>query len=113
MRAVPLVDLRQSQRVPATIPFTLLVESEDFRIEHEASTLDLSLLGARVRTRVALLIGETVGIITRGDSQRAISARVVWTQRVGTDSWLLAGLEFLETLPAQIMHSVATGIRRT
>jgi len=43
MRAVPAVDLRQSQRVPATISISLVVESETFNVEHQASTIDLSL----------------------------------------------------------------------
>jgi hypothetical protein len=68
-------------------------------VEHEAFTIDLSPQGAKVRTALVLLPGEAVGIITGGDSQHAIAARVVWTKRVGTDSWSLAGLEFVETLP--------------
>jgi hypothetical protein len=100
MRAVPPADLRQSQRIPAAIPIRLVVESEDFKAEHEASTIDLSLRGVKVRTSFALLPGETVGVITRGDSRYAISARVVWVHRVGTDLWSLAGLEFLDTMPA-------------
>jgi hypothetical protein len=100
MRAVPPADLRQSQRIPTTLSIRLVVESEDFKAEHEASTIDLSLRGVKVRTSFALLPGETVGIITKGDSRHAISARVVWVQRVGTDLWSLAGLEFLDTMPA-------------
>ena len=100
MRGAPDAHLCRSQRIPATIPIKLVVESKGFKVEHEASTLDLSLRGVRVRTLLSLLPGDTVGIIHRGDSRHAISARVVWTQRVGTDPWSLAGLEFLETLPA-------------
>ena len=100
MRAISPGDLRQSQRIPATISIRLVVESVHFKVEHEASAIDLSLRGVKVRTRFALLPGETVGIITQGDSRHAISARVVWVQRVGTDLWSLAGLEFLETWPA-------------
>jgi hypothetical protein len=100
MRDPPSADLRRSQRIPATIPIRLVVESEGFKVEHEASTIDLSLRGVKVRTRVVLLPGETVGIVTKRDIRHAISARVVWAQRAGTDLWSLAGLEFLETLPA-------------
>jgi len=100
MRAVPPADLRQSQRIPATIPISLVVESENFKVEHEASTLDFSLGGAKVRTPVALVRGETVGIITRGDSRHAISTRVVWVRPLGADLSFLAGLVFLDTLAA-------------
>src|SRR5215831_10186243 len=100
MRAVPPVDLRQSQRIPTTIPISLVVESEAFKVERQASTIDLSVQGAKVRTPLALLPGETVGIITMGDSRQAIPARVVWAHRVGTDLWSLVGLAFLDTQPA-------------
>ena len=91
---------RRSQRIPATIPIWLVVESEGLKLELESSTVDLSFHGAKVRTPFVLLPGETVGIVTKGDIRHAISARVVWAQRAETDLWSLAGLEFLETLPA-------------
>jgi|SRR5215831_10815271 len=100
MRAALPVGLRQSQRIPATMPISLVVGSETFKVERQASTIDFSVRGARVRTPFALLPGETVGIITMGDSRHAISARVVWAHRVGTDLWSLVGLAFLDTLPA-------------
>jgi hypothetical protein len=100
MRAVPDTGLRYFQRIPATIPIRLVVESEGFKMEHEASTIDLSLRGVKVSTAIALLPGETVGIIARGDSRHAISACVVWVERVETGPRCLSGLEFLETLPA-------------
>ena len=100
MRAVPPADLRQSERIPATIPISLLVESERFKVEHSASTINLSVGGLRVRAPLALVPGETVGIITQGDSRHALSTRVVWAQRVGTNHGFLSGLAFLETLPA-------------
>ena len=68
-------------------------------MEHEAFTIDLSPQGAKVRTPLGLVPGETVGIIAGGDSQHAIAARVVWAKRVGSDGWSLAGLEFVEALP--------------
>jgi len=100
MRSATAADLCRSHRIPATIPIRLVVESEDFSVEHEASTADLSVRGMKVRAPLALLPGEKVGIIVKGDSRHTIPARVVWVQRVGTNQWSLAGLEFLETLPA-------------
>ena len=100
MRAVPPADLRRSQRIPATIPIRLMVESEGFKVEHETSTIDLSLEGLKVRTPFVLLPGETVGIVTKGDVRHAISAQVVWVWCAGTDLRPLAGLEFLEIRPA-------------
>ena len=100
MRNAPATDLCRSQRTPATIPIRLVLESEGFRVEHEASTVDLSVQGIKVRAPLALLPGEMVGIIARGDSRHTIPARVVWAQRAGADLWSLAGLVFLETVPA-------------
>ena len=100
MRDVPPADLRKSERIPATIPIILLVESEGFKIEHQGSTIDLSVGGLRIRAPLALAPGETVGIITQGDSRHAISTRVVWARSLDADLWSLAGLTYLDTLPA-------------
>jgi hypothetical protein len=91
-------DFCRSERIPATVPIRLVVVSDDFSIEREASTVDVSLRGIRVRTPLALLPGDTVGVIPIGYFRHAMPARVVWTQSAGTDQWSLAGLEFLETL---------------
>ena len=100
MREPSSAELRRSQRIPTTVPIRLAVEAEGFRVEREASTVDLSLRGIRVRTPLALLPGDTVGVIPKRDFQHAIPARVIWAQLAGADMWSLAGLEFLETLPA-------------
>jgi len=101
MRGAPVADLCRSPRIPAAIPIRLVVEYEGVRVEAEASTVDLSIQGIRVRTPLGLLPGDKVGVIPRRDSLHPIPARVIWTQRAaGTDQWSLAGLEFLETLPA-------------
>jgi hypothetical protein len=54
MRNAPDTDLCRSQRTPATIPIRLVVDSEGFRVEHEASTVDLSVQGIKVRAPLAL-----------------------------------------------------------
>jgi hypothetical protein len=100
MRNATAPDFCRSERIPATVPIRLVVVSDDFSIEREASTVDVSLRGARVRTPFALVPGDTVGVIPIGYFRHAIPARVVWTQCAGTDQWSLAGLEFLETAPA-------------
>jgi len=100
MRGVPHADLRESQRIPAAILIKVAVESEGFKVEHDASTIDLSPRGVKLRTLFALIPGERVGIITSGKFRHAIAARVVWARRVETDASSLAGLELLEILPA-------------
>ena len=76
------------------------MEYKGVRLEAQASTIDVSAQGVRVRTPFALLPGNNVGVIPRADSRHAIAARVVWTQLARADQWSAAGLEFLETLPA-------------
>jgi hypothetical protein len=73
------------------------MEGEDAKMEHDAYTVDLSRRGIRVRSTFVLFPGEIVGIVPWGDSGEAIPCRVVWVQRGYTS---LAGLEFLDTLPA-------------
>ena len=100
MRNATATDFGRSQRIPAAVPIRLVVVSDDFSIEREASTVDVSRRGVRVRTPLALLPGDTVGIIPVGDVRHAIPARVVWTQPARADQWSLAGLEFLDSLSA-------------
>ena len=94
-------ELCRSERIPARIPIRLVVVSDDFSVEREASTVDVSGRGVRVRTPLALLPGDTVGVISCGAYRRAIPARVVWTQHAGTDQWSVAGLEYLPPPVAQ------------
>jgi len=89
--------LRRSQRVSATIPISLSMEWDDAKTEHDANTVDLSGKGMRVRSTFLLCPGEIVGIVPSGDSGEAIPCRVVWVERGCTS---LAGLEFLDPLPA-------------
>jgi hypothetical protein len=98
MEVVSSAHLRRSQRVSATIPISLLVESEDSKTEHDACTVDLSRNGVRVRTTFVLSPGEMVGIVALGDSGQAIPSRVVWVQRPESGRGSLAGLEFLNPL---------------
>jgi len=98
MQPVSSAHLRRSQRVSATIPISLWVESEESKTEHDAYTVDLSRHGVRIRTALALYPGEMLGVVPTGDSGRAIPARVVWVHRAESGQGALAGLEFLETL---------------
>jgi hypothetical protein len=100
MHAVSSAQLRRSQRILATIPISLLVERHDSNMKHDAYTVDLSHEGVRVRTTFVLVLGEMVGIVPCGDSGKAIPTRVVWVRRPGSGRGSLAGLEFLDILPA-------------
>ena len=91
--------VRRSERVPAVVSVRLLLAWENFKLEHEAHTVDLSALGARIRTPSELSPGETVRLVAWGESGQPLPARVVWMQRTSTGA-SLAGLEFLVAPPA-------------
>ena len=98
MQVFPSTPIRSLQRVSATIPISLLLDSEGSKTGHDAFTVDISRKGARIRTTFVLLPGEMVGIVPFGDSGKTIPSRVVWVEPA-TLFGSLAGLEFLETLP--------------
>ena len=95
MLGVSAPPIRRSRRVPATFPVSLFPESVQTGLD--AYTVDISHLGARVRTTFVLTAGEVVGVQPWGDTERPIPSRVVWVQR--SSAGTLAGLEYLETLP--------------
>jgi len=77
-----------------------VLRSEDRHGTFEASTLDLSLAGARIQTHLKLAPGEWVGIIPKGEFPHAIPTRVVWVRpKDDSELYYLAGLQFLDTLP--------------
>lgn len=90
--------IRRSRRVSATIPISLLMEREDSKTEHGATTVDLSRYGVRVRTALALFPGQMVGVVPSRDSGQVIPTRVVWVQQAESGHGSLAGLEFLNPL---------------
>jgi len=88
---------RKWEREPATIQVELILKNDKFKVGHSATTLDVSLQGVGVRTTVALIPGEWVGVVPKGEFPQAIPARVVWSRDEEPSHWTLAGLEFLVT----------------
>lgn len=95
MEASPSLAERRLQRLPATIPISLLLAREDFSTEFDAYTVDVSHKGMRVRTTFALFPGDRIGIAAGSEFEQSISSRVVWSQR-SAQGGSLAGLEFLD-----------------
>jgi len=93
---------RRSERESTTIPISLVKSAECFRRDCAATTTDISLKGARVRTNLALAPGEWVGVVAEGEFPHAIPARVVWAREDKVSHWIFAGLEFLQASTAQI-----------
>ena len=93
------VNNRRWEREPAAIPISLVLKAENFKSDTLATTIDVSLSGVGVRTTLALVPGEWVGIVAKGDFPHAIPTRVAWAREDESSHWTIAGLDFLDTLP--------------
>jgi hypothetical protein len=91
-------DLRGMERERAAFPIGLVLRSEHRQATYEASTVNLSLGGAAIETRLKLAPGDWVGIVPKGGFPYAIPSRVVWVRAKDADGLsYLAGLQFLDT----------------
>lgn len=89
---------RRSDRIYVRMPVEIVVDSEGSRIAYPASTVDLSTLGARVQTKVALVPGEQVSFIWRGATPQSLPSQVIWSTPGRSEQWREAGLQFLQPL---------------
>jgi hypothetical protein len=88
---------RRCERKPKTTPVSLVLKGDHhIKSDGSAFTLDVSLNGASVRTKLELAPGEWVGVVPKGDVAYPIPARAVWV-REDECKWTYAGLEFLDT----------------
>ena len=91
---------RRWERELATIPIRLVLKAENFKADDSALAVDVSLCGMKVRTNLALVPGEWVGVVPKGEFPHAIPARVVWMREDESNHWTFAGLEFLQAKEA-------------
>jgi hypothetical protein len=87
---------RRWERQPASIPISLVLKADHFKADNSAITVDISLHGAEVRTNLALVPGEWVGVVPKGEFPHAIPTHVVWVREDEASRWTFAGLEFLD-----------------
>lgn len=87
---------RRAERHETSKAIALVVESEHQQIASQAFAVDLSQLGARVRTSVRLEPGQEVTVIPREGKAYSVPSRVIWIQGLGLESGTEAGLAFLE-----------------
>ena len=90
---------RRYAREPKTMPISLILKGDQFKSDGAAFTLDISLTGASVRTKLELVPGEWVGVVPKGEPSYPIPARAVWV-REDECKWTYAGLEFLDAKEA-------------
>src|SRR5579872_2218661 len=100
VRSMPVttsITSRRCARKQKNMPISLVLKGGPRMSDKAAFTLDISLRGASVRTKLPLFPGEWVGVVPNGDIQHAIPARAVWV-REDKNLWTYAGLEFLDTV---------------
>jgi hypothetical protein len=102
LKVVPAAGLRRSQREPEAVPVDLVLQTEFVQTDAKASTVDVSLRGACIRTVFELSPGQRVGVVAKKRFPYAIPGRVVWSRRDESGHGFLAGLEFVLNLPSYL-----------
>ena len=92
---------RRSERKRVRMAIILFVESEDGSAGHEAFTIDLSEMGARVESGVTLSPGQVIAV-TPGEGAEPVPGRVVWVGQPASDMAGQAGLEYLTPVSANV-----------
>jgi hypothetical protein len=77
-----------------------VLKASPFKADDSAVTVDISLHGAKVRTKLTLVPGEMVRFVPKGEFPDAIPTRVIWAREDESSDWTFAGLEFQNTLAA-------------
>jgi hypothetical protein len=89
-------EFRREKRVPFTTPATLSTISGTENLVKDASTIDLSESGAKVRFTGQIEPGQVVQLFL---SSRPEPCRVVWTAPGKASKELIVGLQFTSPLP--------------
>ena len=84
---------RRWQRQTSKIPISLVFEADPFKSDDSAITVDISPRGVSVQTNLALVPGEWVKVIAKGEFKQAIPALVIWVRKDECRHSTLAGLE--------------------
>lgn len=100
MEKMPPANQRQWEREAAAVPVSLVLSAEKFKSDPAATTIDISLAGVGVRTKLFLIPGEWVGIVPKGQFPQAIPARVAWSREDEDNNLTIAGLTFIHTMEA-------------
>ena len=91
-------DRRRSPRSSVSRPLAVVVDSDRSQISNRAFALDLSDLGARIRSEVQLQPGQLITVIPNEGAAAGIPSQVIWVERSGAQDE--AGIAFLQPLGA-------------
>jgi hypothetical protein len=87
-------DLRRRERELTSIPVGLVSKADESKSDTSSTTINISLSGVRIRTKLALVPRQEVAVVIEGQFSRTIPARVVWVQEDKSSHWKVAGLKF-------------------
>lgn len=93
-------DRRRAPRSRVSQPLTVVVDSDRSQIADRAFALDLSDLGARIRSEVHLQPGQLVTVIPNEGAGEGVPSQVIWVERSGAQEE--AGIAFLQPLGAHL-----------
>jgi len=105
MRSQKNSSKRIFRRVPARIPVALSTHLKAPDVDHGASIVQLSFLGARVKTGVPLKPGQSVQMIRLTGSYAPVPASVAWVGALKSAVEGHVGLKFTDPLRARISVS--------
>jgi hypothetical protein len=88
-------ELRQWERERVTIPVGLVLKPGESELDITTATINISLAGVEVSTKLALEPRQELTIIINGQFSQSIPARVVWVRVEESSSSVIAGLKFL------------------
>ena len=94
MRPASLRDHRQYPRMPVERRLMVLFDFAGRGGAREASTVDLSRKGARIRTDIELTPGQSLDLLAK-NSVNTVPSQVVWVGNTGPDRVCEIGLQFL------------------
>ena len=100
---------RGLERVPVSIPVTLVIESEGKKVGHPAYMIDVSAQGLRLKTRVPLAPEQTVEIEPNEGPSYVVRGRVIWVAVPQASQEVEAGLEFLQRFPTSTWATKSAG----
>jgi PilZ domain-containing protein len=93
MSQAPDGSQRRSERKPARIVVTLVIEGDE--ADHLANAVDMSEFGVRLQTDYSLTPGQRVGLLLSDNPDYVIGARVAWLGKADSEQAGEAGLEFI------------------
>ncbi len=95
MATLPQTTHRRSERKIAKIAIVVFIDKEHDQSGSDAYTVDVSTLGARIRSELSLTPGQMVEVVPVNGSDPVV-ARVVWVGKPASELQGQAGLEFLD-----------------